>query len=197
MAEGRGRALAQAFAGDDVVADFAKEKTAEVESELPSEDVPGALPGWGTWAGAKKEPRWAIEAKAKAAARKDAAAASRKDAGLQYVVISEKWDKKNSKYRTPTVPFPFDSKETYERTMRQPLGKDFNTNAAFRNLTRPAVVKDAGVIIQPVRFSAAMAEHAKEESRSTKRPGVLTVEGGMPKRAKMEKNKGGAKGKNR
>lgn len=185
----------RAFAGDDIVAEFAAEKTAEVESELPSEDVPGALPGWGTWAGNKKEPRWAIEAKAKAAARKEAAAAGRKDSALQYVVISEKWDKKNAKYRTPTVPFPFDSRETYERTMRQPLGRDFNTNASFRNLTRPAVVKDAGVIIQPVRFSAAMAEHAKEEVRSSKRPAVLTVEGGMPKRAKMEKNKGGAKGK--
>ncbi len=189
----------RAFAADDVVAEFSKEKLAEVEEELPKEDVPGAVPGWGTWANAKREPRWAVEAKQKAAARKEAAAASRKDAALQYVVISEKWDKKNAKYRTPEVPFPFNSKETYERAMRQPLGRDFNTAASFRNLTRPEVVKDAGVIIQPVRFSAAMAEHAKqgEGIKGSKRPGVLTVEGGMPKKAKLEKNKGGQKGKRR
>jgi U3 small nucleolar RNA-associated protein 14 len=189
----------RAFAADDVVSEFAKEKQTEVEEELPNEEVPGAVPGWGTWATAKREPRWAVEAKQKAAARKNAAAASRKDAALQYVVISEKWDKKNAKYRTPEVPFPFNSKETYERAMRQPLGKDFNTSAAFRNLTRPEVVKDAGVIIQPVRFSAAMAEHAKqgESITGSKRPGVLTVEGGMPKKAKLEKNKGGQKGKRR
>ncbi|KAG7667273.1 hypothetical protein Ndes2526B_g04225 [Nannochloris sp. 'desiccata'] len=189
----------RAFAGDDVVSEFSKEKLAEVEEELPKEEVPGAVPGWGTWANAKREPRWAVEAKVKAAARKEAAAASRKDAALQYVVISEKWDKKNAKYRTPEVPFPFNSKETYERAMRQPLGRDFNTAAAFRNLTRPEVVKDAGVIIQPVRFSAAMAEHAKqgETTKGSKRPGVLTVEGGMPKKQKLEKNKGGQKGKRR
>ena len=187
----------RAFAGDDVVSEFSKEKVAEVEEELPKEDVPGAVPGWGTWANAKREPRWAVEAKAKAAARKEAAAASRKDAALQYVVISEKWDKKNSKYRTPEVPFPFNSKETYERAMRQPLGRDYNTAASFRNLTRPEVVKDAGVIIQPVRFSAAMAEHAKQGETGSKRPGVLTVEGGMPKKQKLEKNKGGQKGKRR
>jgi len=189
----------RAFAGDDVVSEFSKEKLAEVEEELPKEEVPGAIPGWGTWANAKREPRWALEAKVKAAARKEAAAASRKDAALQYVVISEKWDKKNAKYRTPEVPFPFNSKETYERAMRQPLGRDFNTAAAFRNLTRPEVVKDAGVIIQPVRFSAAMAEHAKqgETTEGSKRPSVLTVEGGMPKKQKLQKNKGGQKGKRR
>jgi U3 small nucleolar RNA-associated protein 14 len=189
----------RAFAGDDVVSEFSKEKLAEVEEELPKEEIPGAVPGWGTWANAKREPRWAVEAKAKAAARKEAAAASREDAALQYVVISEKWDKKNAKYRTPEVPFPFNSKETYERAMRQPLGRDFNTAAAFRNLTRPEVVKDAGVIIQPVRFSAAMAEHAKqgETTKGSKRPSVLTVEGGMPKKQKLQKNKGGQKGKRR
>ena len=189
----------RAFAGDDVVAEFAAEKAKDVDAELPSEEVAGALPGWGTWASAKSEPKWAIEAKAKAAAKRAAAAASRKDSGLQYVVISEKWDKKNAKYRTPEVPFPFDSKETYERAMRQPLGKEFNTDASFRNLTRPAIIKDAGVIIQPVRFSASMSEYAREKNGEVgmgvgKRSAVVTVEGGMAKRVKMDKNRGGKKG---
>ena len=133
--------------------------------------------------------------------RKAAAAAGRKDAKLQYVVISEKWDKcvppgctavplycctacrvagprtahlhhlyslphctswfvgspcawlcgtssclisscqrspappapalsarrKSSKYKTPPVPVAFNSKDTYEQSMRQPLGREYNT----------------------------------------------------------------------
>lgn len=37
--------------------------------------------------------------------------------------------RKSSKYKTPSVPFPFDSKDTYERAMRQPLGREYNTGA--------------------------------------------------------------------
>lgn len=179
----------RAFAGDDVVMEFAQAKAAEVESELPADDdIPGSLPGWGTWAStSKREPRWLLEAKAKAAAKKAAAAANRKDSNLEFVVISEKWDKKNSKYRTPSVPYPYDSKQTYERAMRQPLGRDFNTESSFRKLTRPSVIKDSGVIIQPIRYSASMAEHVADRQPATKRPEVMVVAGGMPKRAKKRK----------
>ncbi|KAI3427018.1 hypothetical protein D9Q98_006960 [Chlorella vulgaris] len=177
--------IGRAFAGDDVAAEFAASKAAEVEGELPKEEVPGVLPGWGIWAGNQREPQWAIDAKKKAAQRKAAAAAGRKDAQLQYVVISEKWDKKSSKYKTPAVPFPYDSKETYERAMRQPLGREYNTDASFRNLTRPALLKDAGVIIEPIRFSKAMAHH--DEQAAKKRAPVTTIAGGMPKRSKQRR----------
>lgn len=41
---------------------------------------------------------------------------------MKHVILSEKWDKKAAKYTTPQVPFPFDNKETYERSIRQ-VGK--------------------------------------------------------------------------
>lgn len=41
--------------------------------------------------------------------------------------------RKSSKYKTPSVPFPFDSKDTYERAMRQPLGREYNTGALGLN----------------------------------------------------------------
>lgn len=176
----------RAFAGDDVAAEFSARKAEEIEGELPKEEVPGVLPGWGTWAGQQREPRWAAEAKRKAQARKEAAAAGRKDAKLEYVVISEKWDKKSSKYKTPSVPFPFDSKETYERAMRQPLGREYNTDVSFRNLTRPAVLKDAGVIIEPIRFSKHMAQHDEQVGKNAKRAAVTTVAGGMPKKSRRQ-----------
>jgi hypothetical protein len=54
-------------AGDDVEAEFAAEKAAEIEGELPKVEEVGALPGWGVWADQQKEPRWVKEQKEKQA----------------------------------------------------------------------------------------------------------------------------------
>lgn len=56
----------RAFAGDDVEADFAAEKAAHVTEELPEVEEPSVMPGWGMWAGQQREPRWMVQAKAKA-----------------------------------------------------------------------------------------------------------------------------------
>ena len=58
------------------------------------------------------------------------AIAKRKDAKLAHVVISERYDKKAARYGTPSV--PFGAKDVYERSMRQPLGREFNTDSSFR-----------------------------------------------------------------
>jgi U3 small nucleolar RNA-associated protein 14 len=62
-------------------------------------------------------------------------------------------------------------------------------DASFRNLTRPAVLKDAGVIIEPIRYSKHLAEehHGSRPPKASKRPAVSTVAGGMPKRSKAAK----------
>lgn len=55
-----------AFAGDDVAADFAAQKAEEADAEAPAADTsPGMLPGWGSWASAKR-----MQRDAEAAARK-------------------------------------------------------------------------------------------------------------------------------
>lgn len=64
--------------------------------------------------------------------QKEAALAKRRDARQAHVIISEKWDRKAQKYAAAAVPFPFDGRDSYERSIRQPLGADFNTNASFR-----------------------------------------------------------------
>ena len=64
--------------------------------------------------------------------QKEAAAANRKDSKLKAVVISEAWDKKSAKYNSPSVPFPFDTKATYEHSMRIPMGQEYNTTATHR-----------------------------------------------------------------
>jgi U3 small nucleolar RNA-associated protein 14 len=104
------------------------------------------------------------------------------------VVITEKYDKKATKYTAPAAPFPFTSKEAYERSLRQPLGREYNPDVAFRDLTRPAVLKQAGVTIEPLRFSEPLAKELghtgkkAEAEREARR--VVTVAGGMPTRGK-------------
>ncbi|GFH31683.1 uncharacterized protein HaLaN_30772 [Haematococcus lacustris] len=185
-AEGGQLALIRAaFAGDDVEQDFEAEKAAEVAAELPKEEVVGVLPGWGVWANQQKEPRWVTAAREKAAREREKAAASRADAALKFVVLSEKWDKKAmTKYSTQSVPFPFDSKDTYERSMRQPLGRQYNADSAFRDLTRPAVLKNTGVVIEPIRYTKPVAQKAEEVAAKQVKAKVLTVAGGMFKQPK-------------
>ena len=64
--------------------------------------------------------------------QKEAARQGRRDAKLQNVIISEKYDKKSSKYNVTNLPFPFTSKEAFESNIRQPMGSDFNTQTSFR-----------------------------------------------------------------
>ena len=60
--------IAAAFAGDDVQADFEAAKATEAEAELPQEELPTDLPGWGLWASQRKAPpKWLTEARARAA----------------------------------------------------------------------------------------------------------------------------------
>ena len=64
--------------------------------------------------------------------QKEAARAGRKDAKLKAVSLSERHDKKASKYSSTALPYPYNSKEAFEGSMRQPLGSDFNSQHSFR-----------------------------------------------------------------
>lgn len=169
----RAALLSAAFAGDDDVAsDFAAVKEKEVVGELPAVQVPDTTPGWGGWADQQHEPRWIRAKREHAEQIKAKARAARLDAAKKGVVISEKFDKKAAKYQTAHVPFGYDGKrEVYEASLRQPLGRQYNTDASFRNLTRPEVLKHAGVILQPLARSTA--KHDEEERGK----GVRSVRG--------------------
>uniref|UniRef100_A0A8C0PAC9 UTP14A small subunit processome component n=1 Tax=Canis lupus familiaris TaxID=9615 RepID=A0A8C0PAC9_CANLF len=78
--------IKEAFAGDDVIRDFLKEKREAVEASKPK-DVDLTLPGWGEWGGvglkpsAKKRRRFLIKAPE---------GPPRKDKNLPNVIINEK-----------------------------------------------------------------------------------------------------------
>jgi U3 small nucleolar RNA-associated protein 14 len=66
--------------------------------------------------------------------------------------------------------------------MRQPLGRQYVPDASFRNLTRPAVLKSTGVLIEPLRYSAPVAQYQGSNDAKSRR--VVTVSGGMQQRSK-------------
>lgn len=60
-----------------------------------------------------------------------------------------------------------------------------------RALTKPSVIKSSGVIIQPLKFSKAVAEGKREVNRTSQahRQTVQRVSGGMAQPTKKRKTK--------
>ncbi|CAN0431299.1 unnamed protein product, partial [Ectocarpus sp. 12 AP-2014] len=77
---------------------------------------------------------------------------ARKDDRLPKVVLNEKRQKRSAKYMVSEVPYPFTSREQYERSLRQPIGGEWNTSQSVRAMTRPAVVVRAGVAVAPMKL---------------------------------------------
>jgi hypothetical protein len=44
-----------------------------------------------------------------------------------------------SKFCASKVPFPYRSREVFERTIEMPIGRDYNTDKSTRDMTRPSV----------------------------------------------------------
>lgn len=141
--------VAEAFAGDNVALDFAKEKRAMIQADAPQEqDV--TLPGWGSWGGKgvrhrqKKNPALIKKIDGLDPSR-------RKDFGMEHVMINERQDKKASKYKAKDLPFPYTSAAQYEAAMRTPLGSEWNTRTQHQRLTMPRVTTKMGQRIDPIQ----------------------------------------------
>ncbi|QRV97706.1 U3 small nucleolar RNA-associated protein 14 [Ceratobasidium sp. AG-Ba] len=136
--------VAMAFAGDNVVEDFAVEKQRVIEEDAPKE-VDTTLPGWGSWGGRgtkKSAPRPSLVKKIPGVD-----ATKRTDAGKSYVIISERKDKKAAKYLVKDLPYPYTSKEQFARSMATPIGAQWNTRVVHQRATLPRVVKKVQAIV--------------------------------------------------
>ncbi|KAG7192070.1 uncharacterized protein KQ657_002430 [Scheffersomyces spartinae] len=142
--------IKQAFAGDDVVNEFEREKQQVIEDEDDKEEDL-TLPGWGDWAGGlnknKKNKRRKIIKKIDGVVQKD----KRKDKNLKNVIINEKVNKKNLKYQSSAVPFPYESREQYERALRMPVGQEWTSRETHQKLTMPRVITKQGTVIDPLK----------------------------------------------
>ncbi|KAM5346602.1 hypothetical protein ACJ41O_009607 [Fusarium nematophilum] len=138
--------VARAFAGEDVVGDFEREK-AEVAEEEDDKVVDNTLPGWGSWVGEgvsnreKKRHQGRFLTKVEGIKKKD-----RKDAKLDKVIINEKRVKKNDRYLASQMPHPFESRQQYERSLRLPVGPEWMTKETFQDSTKPRVLMKQGII---------------------------------------------------
>ncbi|KAG8523413.1 U3 small nucleolar RNA-associated protein 14-A [Galemys pyrenaicus] len=139
--------IKEAFAGDDVIRDFLKEKREAAEASKPK-DVDLTLPGWGEWGGvglkpsAKKRRRFLIKAPE---------GPPRKDKNLPNVIINEKRNIHAAAHQVQVLPYPFTHHQQFERTIQTPIGPTWNTQRAFQKLTTPKIVTKPGHIIQPIK----------------------------------------------
>ncbi|NXR54912.1 UT14A protein, partial [Hippolais icterina] len=138
--------ITEAFAGDDVVADFRREKRKAEEATKP-QPVSLVLPGWGEWGGTGLKPS---ARKIKRFLRKPPPAPPRKDQHLPHVIMSEKRNIHAAAHQVSELPFPFERHQQFEQSMQTPVGPTWNTQRAFQKLTAPRVITRTGHIIQPI-----------------------------------------------
>ncbi|KAI5969205.1 hypothetical protein CANMA_001758 [Candida margitis] len=143
--------IKEAFVGDDVTSEFQSEKKRMIEDEDDKEeDV--TLPGWGDWTGgsggakSNKKKRKFIR-KIDGVTQRD----KRKDKNLSNVIINEKLNKKILKYQSSDVPYPFETREQYEQSLRMPLGQEWTSRETHQKLTMPRVITKQGVVIDPLK----------------------------------------------
>ena len=114
--------------------------------------------GWGSWAGAgappPKKPRKLPPKHLRAPLKKEESAPKRKDDGMSTVIINEKRLKKTAKFQLAEIPYPYRSRQEYERAIAGNLGQEWNTINGTKEMTRPAVIVRAGKIIKPIAKKA-------------------------------------------
>ncbi|XP_039621976.1 U3 small nucleolar RNA-associated protein 14 homolog A isoform X1 [Polypterus senegalus] len=154
--------IKEAFASDDVIGDFLKDKKKQITADKPK-DVNLVLPGWGEWGGvglkpsAKKRRRFKI---------KVPPGPPRKDKALPNVIISEKRNPSLAAHQVADLPYPFENPSQFERTIRCPIGSAWNTQRSFQKLTAPKVTTKMGAIIDPISEDAL----DKNDENATKNP---------------------------
>ena len=136
----------KAFAGDEIVADFEKEKQQTVEDEQ-DKMIDNTLPGWGNWTGAGIGKKQQKHNKGRNLTKEPGIAKEkRQDAKLDRVIINEKRVKKNARYLASNLPHPFETRQQYERSLRLPVGPEWTTKETFQSATKPRILMKQGVI---------------------------------------------------
>uniref|UniRef100_A0A671KL22 U3 small nucleolar RNA-associated protein 14 homolog A-like n=1 Tax=Sinocyclocheilus anshuiensis TaxID=1608454 RepID=A0A671KL22_9TELE len=138
--------IKEAFAGDDVISDFIKDKSKREAAGRP-EVVDLTLPGWGEWGGVGLKPsRW----KRKRFRIKMAPPPPRQDQKLPDVIISENRNASVASHQVSQLPFPFQNTAQFESSIRTPIGPTWNTQSVVKNMTKPKVITKMGAIIEPM-----------------------------------------------
>ncbi|XP_053228998.1 U3 small nucleolar RNA-associated protein 14 homolog A-like [Podarcis raffonei] len=146
MGKDQRQVIWEAFASDNVVANFMKEKRRAEQNSKPKV-INLVLPGWGEWGGAGLRPS---KMKKRRFLIKPAAGSPRKNRHLPNVILSEQRNILAGVHQVNQLPFPFENSKQFERSIQAPMGPTWNTQRAFQRLTAPHIVTQPGHIIQPI-----------------------------------------------
>jgi U3 small nucleolar RNA-associated protein 14 len=146
-----------ASAPADAEEDFAKEKATVAERDdptrKPKEQSSKTVSGWGSWTGdgaAPPKPPRKLPKRLQAP-EKQLPKRKRQDDKKPHVIINEKRLKKTAnQFQIAHIPYPYQSREEYERAMTGAVGKEWNVTSGVKNMTRPEIMTRAGKIIQPI-----------------------------------------------
>jgi len=164
--------IKRAFAGDNVVEEFEREKDQVINSEESDDEKEDTqLAGWGAWTGAGVVPpkkRNKKNAPVVQQPQKKPQKPVRKDAKLKRVIISQKKNKQAEKYLVEDVPYPFNTRQQYELSLLHPLGKDWNTTAVYNAAIRPKIKTKAGVAIPPISKPLKIKKRREKQQKINK-----------------------------
>lgn len=146
--------IKEAFAGDDVVSDFLKDKRKQEDAGKPKV-VDLTLPGWGEWGGQGLKPSRKKRRKFRI---KSAPPPPRKDHNMHSIIISEQKTNSFSIHQVNSLPFPFQNHAQFQSTIRTPLGRTWNTERTVKKITKPKVVTRMGAIIEPMTQEQLMKD---------------------------------------
>lgn len=147
--------IAEAFADDDVLEDFAKEKAALIEATKPK-DVDTFLPGWGSWGGEgikvnkHKKNRWLFKAPPPA---------KRRDDHKSNLIVNVDKDKIIRQHQVSQIPRHFNSVSDFEASIRAPIGDTFIPRTAHLKLIQPRVTTKMGRVIEPMNKSSLLKKN--------------------------------------
>jgi U3 small nucleolar RNA-associated protein 14 len=141
----------RAFAAPNVTDEFLEEK--RISEHGKSVVQAAESDGWGSWAGAGALPtKRSRDIPTASQKHPHVSASKRADRHLPLVVMTEKRIKKASRLKVDEIPYPFTSREQYERSLAVPVGKEWNAMRAARGFARPAVITDAGKAMAPIKI---------------------------------------------
>jgi len=186
-------AVERAFGVDaDAEKEFANEKFATENPEFGKEEI-NTLPGWGSWGGEgvrKSRPKSKrSKGDNNSSTVGEAEKKQKKRKGPNHVIVNTKRNKKAKKYSVPHIPYPFTSKRQYEMSLRQPLGRDWNTLKSYQAMTKPEVITKAGAIINPISVKELKRHETAEKQRKAGANAAANRNGGGKRKKRKQKNK--------
>ena len=160
--------ISEAFANDDVIVEFEKDKEAHASEEAPK-DVDNFLPGWGSWHGPGGDTNLEAVKKKREKFIIKASKRERKDAKLGNVIISEKANASIQRLQVKQLPRDLKSVPEFESLISTPIGRTWNTQLSFQSLTEPSVVTKMGTIIEPMNTDSLAPFSSKKSYERMKK----------------------------